>query len=76
MECARDSLWLSVITGACYSGNVWQLLGDMQGGKASLQRAMALGNVACRKRWPEVAATMQPLERALEGGAVVSHAVH
>jgi len=48
----------------------------MKEGKAYLKPAMAFGNVAFRKEFSEVAATMKHLEMTLEEGAVVSRAVH
>jgi tetratricopeptide (TPR) repeat protein len=64
------------VLAAAHLGHALQLLGDMAGGKVYLQRSMALGSVAFRHKFPEAAATMRHLEMALEGGAVVSGAVH
>jgi tetratricopeptide (TPR) repeat protein len=64
------------VLAATHLGNLLLLRGDRHGGKTYLQRAMALGSVAFRKECPKAAATMRHLEIALEGGAVVSHAMH
>jgi tetratricopeptide (TPR) repeat protein len=61
---------------AVHLGRALQLLGDMEEGKVYLQRAMALGSIAFRHEFAEAAATMSRLEMALDGGAVISRAVH
>ena len=57
-------------------GRALQQRGDMEGGKVYLQRAMALGSVAFRQEFPKAAATMSRLKMALDGGSVISCAVH
>jgi tetratricopeptide (TPR) repeat protein len=66
----------ALVLATVHLGRALQLHGDMAGGKASLHRAMALGRAAFRQEFPEAAATMSRLEMALEGGGVVSRAVH
>jgi eukaryotic-like serine/threonine-protein kinase len=59
-----------------YLGNVLRLLGDGKRGIAYVKRGMALGKVAYAKEFPEAAATLSHLETALEGGTVISRALH
>jgi tetratricopeptide (TPR) repeat protein len=66
----------ALVLAAVHLGRALQQLGDMEGGKACLQRAMALGSVTFRHEFPEAAATLSRLEMALDGGSVVSRAVH
>gem|GEM_PF-6735439 len=69
---ASDALVLAIM----HLGRALQLQGDMEGGKVYLQRAMALGSIAFRKEFPEAAASLSRMEMALDGGAIVSRAVH
>jgi tetratricopeptide (TPR) repeat protein len=64
------------VLAATHLGNLLLLLGDRNGGKTYLQRAMALGSISFRKDFPKTATTMRHLELALEGGAVISRAIH
>jgi tetratricopeptide (TPR) repeat protein len=66
----------ALVLAAVHLGRALQQLGDMEGGKVYLQHAMALGSVAFRPEFPEAAATLSRLEMALDGGSVVSRAVH
>lgn len=66
----------ALVLATMHLGRALQLQGDMEGGKVYLQRAMALGSVTFRQEFPEEAATLSRMEMALDGGAVVSRAVH
>ena len=59
-----------------YLSNVLRLLGAGKESIAHLKRGMALGKVAYAEEFPEAAATLSHLETALEGGAVISRALH
>jgi tetratricopeptide (TPR) repeat protein len=66
----------ALVLAAVHLGRPLQLLGDLEGGKVCLQRAMALGSVTFRPECPETAATLSRLEMALDGGSVISRAIH
>jgi tetratricopeptide (TPR) repeat protein len=66
----------ALVLAAIHLGNILRLLGDREGGIAYLKRGMALGQVTCREEFPEAASTLSHLETALEGGAVISRALH
>jgi tetratricopeptide (TPR) repeat protein len=66
----------ALVLATMYLGRALQLQGDMVRGRLYLQRAMALGSAAFQQEFPDAAATLSRLEMALDGGAVVSRAVH
>jgi tetratricopeptide (TPR) repeat protein len=68
----RDALALACM----HLGNLLLLLEDRTGGVGYLKRGAAVGKVAFEKEFPEAAATMSRMEMALDGGAVISRAVH
>jgi hypothetical protein len=66
----------ALVLATMHLGRALQQQGDMEGGKVYLQRAMALGSVTFRQECPEATATLSRMEMALDGGTVVSRAIH
>jgi hypothetical protein len=65
-----------LVLACAHLGNLLLQLGDRQEGIRCLKRDAALGKAAFRDACPAAAATLSHIGIALDGGAVISRALH